>query len=156
MAGSTRSTARAADVEAFRLAKRILDEGHVLFVFPEGTRSPTGRSRRRRDGVAVLALRTGAPIVPSAIAGSYERLAAGPEAATPGWSRHGPRRRPVPPRRRAAAGHWTAEPPRPSSTTLIMQRIAALLPRGQRGLYGSGAARTGFARDRRPERGPVR
>ena len=34
----------AADVEAFRLAKRILDEGHVLFVFPEGTRSPDGRA----------------------------------------------------------------------------------------------------------------
>jgi 1-acyl-sn-glycerol-3-phosphate acyltransferase len=32
----------AADVEAFRLARRILDEGHVLFVFPEGTRSPDG------------------------------------------------------------------------------------------------------------------
>ena len=37
----------AADVEAFRLAQRILDEGNVLFVFPEGTRSPTARSRRR-------------------------------------------------------------------------------------------------------------
>jgi 1-acyl-sn-glycerol-3-phosphate acyltransferase len=36
-----------ADVEAFRLAQRILDEGNILFVFPEGTRSPTGRSRRR-------------------------------------------------------------------------------------------------------------
>ena len=32
-----------ADVEAYRLAKRILDEGHVLFVFPEGTRSRDGR-----------------------------------------------------------------------------------------------------------------
>ena len=31
-----------ADVEAFRLASRILEGGHVLFVFPEGTRSPDG------------------------------------------------------------------------------------------------------------------
>ena len=60
----------AADVEAFRLAKRILDEGHVLFVFPEGTRSADGALHEARDGVAVLALRTGAPIVPVGIAGS--------------------------------------------------------------------------------------
>src|SRR5262245_18541590 len=32
----------AADVEAFRLAQRVLEAGHVLMVFPEGTRSPTG------------------------------------------------------------------------------------------------------------------
>ena len=35
-----------ADVEAFRLASRILDEGHVLFVFPEGTRSLDGTLHR--------------------------------------------------------------------------------------------------------------
>jgi len=38
----------AADVEAFRLARRILDEGHVLFVFPEGTRSPDGALQGHR------------------------------------------------------------------------------------------------------------
>ena len=54
----------AADVEAFRLAQRILDEGNILFVFPEGTRSPDGSLQEARDGLAVLALRTGAPIVP--------------------------------------------------------------------------------------------
>jgi 1-acyl-sn-glycerol-3-phosphate acyltransferase len=32
----------ASDVEAFRLAQRILDEGHVLLIFPEGTRSRDG------------------------------------------------------------------------------------------------------------------
>jgi 1-acyl-sn-glycerol-3-phosphate acyltransferase len=88
-----------ADVEAFRLAKRILDEGHALFVFPEGTRSRDGALGEGRDGVAVLALRTGAPIVPIGIAGSYERW---PEAAPSGRPRHGPRRLPVPPRRRPA------------------------------------------------------
>jgi 1-acyl-sn-glycerol-3-phosphate acyltransferase len=54
----------AADVEAFRLATRILDAGHVLLVFPEGTRSPTGELQEAKDGVAMLALRTGAQIVP--------------------------------------------------------------------------------------------
>ena len=54
----------AADVEAFRLATRILEAGHVLLVFPEGTRSPTGELQEAKDGVAMLALRTGAQIVP--------------------------------------------------------------------------------------------
>jgi 1-acyl-sn-glycerol-3-phosphate acyltransferase len=61
----------AADVEAFRLAKRILDEGHILFVFPEGTRSADGKLQEARDGTAVLALRTDAPILPVGIAGSH-------------------------------------------------------------------------------------
>ena len=38
----------AADVEAFRLAQRILDEGNILFVFPEGHAQP----RRRAPGGA--------------------------------------------------------------------------------------------------------
>ena len=54
----------AADVEAFRLATRILEAGHVLLVFPEGTRSPTGELQEAKDGAAMLALRTGAQIVP--------------------------------------------------------------------------------------------
>ncbi len=54
----------AADVEAFRLATRILEAGHVLLVFPEGTRSPTGELQEPKDGAAMLALRTGAQIVP--------------------------------------------------------------------------------------------
>jgi 1-acyl-sn-glycerol-3-phosphate acyltransferase len=54
----------AADVEAFRLATRILEAGHVLLVFPEGTRSPDGRLQEAKDGAALLALRSGAQIVP--------------------------------------------------------------------------------------------
>jgi len=58
------------DVEAFRLAERILDEGHVLVVFPEGTRSPTGVLAEAKDGLALLALRTGAPILPVGFTGT--------------------------------------------------------------------------------------
>jgi 1-acyl-sn-glycerol-3-phosphate acyltransferase len=54
----------ASDVEAFRLATRILEAGHLLLVFPEGTRSPDGALQEAKDGVALLALRTGAQIVP--------------------------------------------------------------------------------------------
>ncbi len=73
-----------ADVEAYRLAKRILDEGHVLFVFPEGTRSPDGALQEGRDGVASLALRTGAPIVPVGHRRFRPRVAARAAAAAPG------------------------------------------------------------------------
>ncbi|HEV8280442.1 MAG TPA: lysophospholipid acyltransferase family protein, partial [Candidatus Limnocylindrales bacterium] len=45
----------AADVEAFRIAQRILQAGHVLMVFPEGTRSPTGELQQPKDGLALLA-----------------------------------------------------------------------------------------------------
>jgi 1-acyl-sn-glycerol-3-phosphate acyltransferase len=125
----------AADVDAFRLAKRILDEGHILFVFPEGTRSPDGSLQEARDGVAVLAMRTGAPIVPIGIAGS---------------SRVWPRGRTFP----RPGGHVTVRVGRPFrladvlpagtdrrtakglATTLIMERIAGLLPPSQRGVYG--------------------
>jgi 1-acyl-sn-glycerol-3-phosphate acyltransferase len=53
-----------ADVEAFRLASKILDLGYVLLVFPEGTRSPDGTLQEAKDGLAMLAMRSGATIVP--------------------------------------------------------------------------------------------
>ena len=123
-----------ADVEAYRLAKRILDEGHALFVFPEGTRSRDGALQPARDGVAVLALRTGAPIVPVGIAGSYERWPRGQKIPHPGG--HVTVRVGTPfrladelpeglDRKRAT----------PLATDLIMHRIAALLPERQRGAY---------------------
>ena len=37
----------AADLEAFRAAKQVLDEGHVLGIFPEGTRSLDGALQER-------------------------------------------------------------------------------------------------------------
>jgi 1-acyl-sn-glycerol-3-phosphate acyltransferase len=125
----------AADVEAFRLAKRILDEGHILFVFPEGTRSPDGQLQEAQDGVAVLAIRTGAPIVPLGIAGSNRVWPKGQKLPHPGGrvsARVGRAFRPadeLPPDidRRTA---------KPLVTRMIMERIAALLPPSQRGVYG--------------------
>lgn len=128
-----------ADIDAFRLAARILDEGHVLFVFPEGTRSHDGALGEGRDGVAVLALRTGAPIVPVGVTGSYERWPRGQMLPHPGGRvvvRVGSPFRVqdlLPPgtERRAAKG---------LATELIMRRIADLLPERQRGQYGTTSA----------------
>lgn len=52
------------DVEAFRHALRALDQGSIVAVSPEGTRSGSGRLRRAQPGTAVLALRSGAPVLP--------------------------------------------------------------------------------------------
>ena len=127
----------AADVEAFRLASRILDEGHILFVFPEGTRSPDGALQEARDGVALLALRTGAPIVPIGIGGSHRVWPKGQSLPHPGGHvvvRVGRPFRPadeLPP----GTGRRTAKS---LVTRMIMERIAALLPVPQRGIYGTG------------------
>lgn len=125
-----------ADIEAYRLAKRILDEGHVLFVFPEGTRSRDGALQLGRDGVASLALRTGAPIVPVGIAGSHRVWPRGQKLPRPGGRvtvRVGSPFRiadllPPDVDKQAAKGH---------ATTIIMRRIAALLPESQRGVYAA-------------------
>jgi 1-acyl-sn-glycerol-3-phosphate acyltransferase len=56
------------DVAAFRLAEELLADGQVIVLFPEGTRSPTGEIQRPKDGLALLALRSGAPILPVGLA----------------------------------------------------------------------------------------
>ena len=60
----------AADLESFRTAMRILDAGQILAVFPEGTRSRDGALQRVREGVGMLALRSGALVLPVAVVDS--------------------------------------------------------------------------------------
>ncbi len=124
-----------ADVEAFRVARRILDAGLVLMVFPEGTRSPTGELQQAKDGLAMLALRTNPTIVPIGFSNTDTV-----------W----PKGRPIP----RLGGHATMRigepfrldellPPeidrkaaKGLATPLIMQRIAALVDPRHRGRYG--------------------
>ncbi len=58
---------------ALDTAREVLDAGNAFGIYPEGTRSLDGRLYRGRTGVAWLALTTGAPVVPVALAGT-ERL----------------------------------------------------------------------------------
>ena len=124
-----------ADVEAFRLARRILDEGHVLFVFPEGTRSLDGVLQEARDGVAVLALRSGAPIIPIGISGSNGVWPKGQRLPHPGGRVTVSVGRPFRPADELPAGTERAVAKR-LATNLIMRRIADLLPVHLRGVYG--------------------
>jgi 1-acyl-sn-glycerol-3-phosphate acyltransferase len=51
---------------------RVLAEGKLLGIYPEGTRTPDGRLYRGHSGVARLALESGAPVIPCAMIGTYE------------------------------------------------------------------------------------
>lgn len=57
------------DMAAMRACLQALREGRVLGIFPEGTRYKRGNMEELEGGVAILALRSGAPVVPFYIHG---------------------------------------------------------------------------------------
>ena len=58
---------KASDKDAVVHAIRLVRDGHVMGIFPEGTRSKDGNLARGKAGVAMIAARTGAPIIPCCI-----------------------------------------------------------------------------------------
>ena len=58
------------DREAIQYALKRLQEGQVVGIFPEGTRSLDGQLLTLHGGTALLALKSGAPILPVAITGT--------------------------------------------------------------------------------------
>src|ERR1022692_431864 len=67
----------AASDRALRTGLRVLANGHVLGIYPEGTRTPDGRLYRGKTGVARLALEARAPVIPCAMVGTFELLPPG-------------------------------------------------------------------------------
>lgn len=61
-----------AAVRVIETGVEVLAQGKALGIYPEGTRSPDGRLHKFRTGVARLALRSGAPVVPVGIVGTRE------------------------------------------------------------------------------------
>lgn len=59
------------DLASLRRALQALREGSVVAIFPEGGRSPDGTLQPVKPGGALLALRSGVPLVPAAIAGTF-------------------------------------------------------------------------------------
>ena len=57
----------AADKTAIKTAVKILKDGKCLGIFPEGTRSKTGKLGKAEAGVSLIAAMTKAPIIPAAI-----------------------------------------------------------------------------------------
>lgn len=60
-----------ASAGALLTAQRLLGEGRLVGVFPEGTRTRDGRLNRGRTGVARMAAITGAPVIPCATVGTF-------------------------------------------------------------------------------------
>ena len=61
----------------------ILKSGESVLIFPEGTRSQDGSLGKFKRGSLMAALKSGAPIVPIAISGSYKILPRGTKVFTP-------------------------------------------------------------------------
>jgi 1-acyl-sn-glycerol-3-phosphate acyltransferase len=55
---------------ALDTAGRLLGEGKLLGMYPEGTRSPDGRLYKGKTGLARMALHTGVPVIPVAMIGT--------------------------------------------------------------------------------------
>ena len=65
-----RSGGRASEA-ALRTGLRVLGEGNLLGIYPEGTRSGDGRLYRGKTGVARMALEAGVPVIPCAMVNTH-------------------------------------------------------------------------------------
>jgi 1-acyl-sn-glycerol-3-phosphate acyltransferase len=124
------------DREALRQAIDVVAAGQVLCIMPEGHRSGTGVLMEGKSGVALIALRSGAPIVPVAIWGTEKALRG---------LHYGPFRPTVHvvygepfTLTRGGPGHGREDVERGINT--IMLRIASMLPPEYRGVYAEEVA----------------
>ncbi len=67
----------AASERALQTGLRVLADGRLLGIYPEGTRTPDGRLYRGKTGVARLALESGAPVIPCAMFGTFDLMPSG-------------------------------------------------------------------------------
>ncbi|MEM9492451.1 MAG: lysophospholipid acyltransferase family protein, partial [Myxococcota bacterium] len=63
--------------ESLRLAGDVLRAGHILLIFPEGTRSPTGVMSDFKPSLGYLALHNRCGILPMFLAGTYDAFPKG-------------------------------------------------------------------------------
>jgi len=66
-----------ADRSALMGAIRVVKNGGAVLIFPEGSRSPDGQLQPAQPGIGMIAAKTGAPVVPVRITGSYEAFPRG-------------------------------------------------------------------------------
>lgn len=61
-----------ADRSALVGAIRVVKNGGAVLIFPEGSRSPDGKLQPAQPGIGMIVAKTGAPVVPVRVIGSYE------------------------------------------------------------------------------------
>ncbi len=121
-----------ADLGTLKEVLRRLAAGGILLIAPEGTRSDTEALLEAKPGVAYLAAKSGAPVVPAAVYGTEDRVV---KAAFKSFKR---------PEVHVVVGEPFQVPPLPrenrdeflqQQTDEIMAQIAVLLPEKYRGVY---------------------
>lgn len=66
-----------ADRSALMGAIRVVKNGGAVLIFPEGSRSPDGTLQTAQPGIGMIVAKTGAPVVPVKISGSFEAFPRG-------------------------------------------------------------------------------
>lgn len=72
-----------ADRSALMGAIRVVRHGGAVLIFPEGTRSADGELQPARPGLGMIAAKTGAPVVPVHVAGSFAAFPKGAKFPNP-------------------------------------------------------------------------
>lgn len=111
-----------------RALEQVLRERRPLVLFPEGRRSPDGQLLHFKHGAAMLAIRTGAPIVPIRLDGLHECLARGKHLPLPGpvHVRFAPPIHPQPFRTAIASGAMTKHKAYDLLTRRLKESIATM------------------------------
>lgn len=60
------------DVGSVKNAYRLLEQGKIVGIFPQGTRRHTDGTARVKSGAAMIAANAGVPIIPATVKGSYK------------------------------------------------------------------------------------
>lgn len=63
------------DVAALKAALRLLKEGEMVGLFPEGTRTPDGNLQPARGGIGFLIAKARVPVIPAYVGGTFRALA---------------------------------------------------------------------------------
>jgi 1-acyl-sn-glycerol-3-phosphate acyltransferase len=60
--------------ESIKTGLKLLEDGHILGIFPEGTRMKNKQNKdvKAKPGAAMFAVKAGVPVIPVAISGNYK------------------------------------------------------------------------------------